>query len=126
MRKAFILCCLILFAGCVPLKPSPEQRPITGPAADMQKAVSFEKDKKYSEAISIYQKITTDSPQWGGLSGCTFEEAMSWGKEDPKGRHVQVYCDATIALPIVTQALFERNKMKRAAPDFSWIFDKKD
>jgi deoxyhypusine synthase len=33
-------------------------------------------------------QITTDSPQWGGLSGCTFEEAMSWGKEDPKGEHV--------------------------------------
>ncbi|MBA4319812.1 MAG: deoxyhypusine synthase, partial [Flavobacterium sp.] len=24
-------------------------------------------------------QITTDSPQWGGLSGCTFEEATSWG-----------------------------------------------
>ena len=25
-------------------------------------------------------QITTDSPQWGGLSGCTLEEAISWGK----------------------------------------------
>lgn len=70
-------------------------------------------------------QITTDSPQWGGLSGCTFEEAMSWGKEDPKGKHVQVYCDATIALPLVTQAIHERVKIKRNAPNFSWLFEKK-
>ncbi len=25
-------------------------------------------------------QITTDSQQWGGLSGCTLEEAISWGK----------------------------------------------
>jgi deoxyhypusine synthase len=70
-------------------------------------------------------QITTDSPQWGGLSGCTFEEAISWGKEDPNGKHVQVYCDATIALPLVTQAICERVKIKRAAQDFSWLFENK-
>jgi deoxyhypusine synthase len=53
-------------------------------------------------------QITTDSPQWGGLSGCTFDEAISWGKEDPDGQHVQCYSDATIALPILSQALAER------------------
>ena len=55
-------------------------------------------------------QITTDSPQWGGLSGCTFEEAVSWGKEDPQGQLVQCYCDASIALPIVSHALAERLK----------------
>ena len=58
-------------------------------------------------------QITTDSPQWGGLSGCTFEEAVSWGKELPDGGLVQCYCDATIALPIVTHALAERVNHKR-------------
>ena len=53
-------------------------------------------------------QITTDSPQWGSLSGCTFEEAVSWGKEDPEGQLVQCYCDATIALPIFSHALCER------------------
>lgn len=70
-------------------------------------------------------QITTDSPQWGGLSGCTFEEAMSWGKEDPDGKNVQVYCDATIALPLITQAICERVKIKRNAMDFSWLFEDK-
>ncbi len=66
-------------------------------------------------------QITTDSPQWGGLSGCTFEEAVSWGKESPNGRLVQCYCDATIALPIVSHALAERIKFKRKGMDFSLI-----
>jgi deoxyhypusine synthase len=50
---------------------------------------------------------------------------MSWRKEDPTGKHVQVYCDATIALPLVTQAIAERVKIKRAAPDFSWLLENK-
>ncbi len=63
-------------------------------------------------------QVTTDSPQWGGLSGCTFEEAVSWGKESPDGRFVQCYSDATIALPIVAHALAERIKFKRKGTDF--------
>ena len=71
-------------------------------------------------------QITTDSPQWGGLSGCTFEEATSWGKELPNTLKVQCYCDATIALPIVTHALNERIKERPVAPDFSWFFKELD
>lgn len=66
-------------------------------------------------------QITTDSPQWGGLSGCTFDEAVSWGKEQPDGRLVQCYCDATIALPLITQALSERMDIRRSGTDFSKI-----
>ncbi|ADC65028.1 deoxyhypusine synthase [Ferroglobus placidus DSM 10642] len=50
-------------------------------------------------------QITTDTPQFGGLSGCTFEEGVSWGKINRKARKVQVNCDATIALPILSHAL---------------------
>ncbi|MCJ7424299.1 deoxyhypusine synthase [Candidatus Bathyarchaeota archaeon] len=67
-------------------------------------------------------QITTDSPQWGGLSGCTLEEAISWGKIDIKGKRAVCYCDATIALPLITHALNERVKTKRKAPDLSWLF----
>jgi len=63
-------------------------------------------------------QITTDSPQWGGLSGCTFEEAISWGKESGKENFAQCYCDATIALPIVAHALKERIKFKRDSSPF--------
>ncbi len=67
-------------------------------------------------------QITTDSPQWGSLSGCTFEEATSWGKEKINAPKVQCYCDATIALPIVAHALSERVKFKRKGTDFSFLF----
>lgn len=70
-------------------------------------------------------QITTDSPQWGGLSGCTFEEAMSWGKEKIEAPKVQCYCDATIALPIISHALAERIKFKRKGIDFSHLFKNK-
>ncbi len=63
-------------------------------------------------------QITTDSPQWGGLSGCTFEEAISWGKECRSGYHVQCYCDATIALPIISHAICEKLDFKRKPSQF--------
>lgn len=63
-------------------------------------------------------QITTDAPQWGGLSGCTFEEAMSWGKERIEAPKVQCYCDVTIALPLVAHGLAERIKIKRKGKKF--------
>jgi len=67
-------------------------------------------------------QITTDSPQWGGLSGCTLEEAISWGKISSGGKRITCYCDATIALPIITHTLNERIEFRRKAPDLSWLF----
>ncbi len=67
-------------------------------------------------------QITTDSPQWGGLSGCTFDEAVSWGKEDPAGAYAQCYCDATIALPILSQALAQRMTAKRKRKPWKGVF----
>ncbi|MGZ7169026.1 MAG: deoxyhypusine synthase family protein [Halobacteriota archaeon] len=52
-------------------------------------------------------QFTTDMPQWGGLSGCTFEEAVSWGKIGKQAKKVQVFADATIALPVVIHAVAE-------------------
>jgi deoxyhypusine synthase len=66
-------------------------------------------------------QITTDSPQWGGLSGATFEEAISWGKISDLKRTVQCYCDATIALPIVSHALSERKHKRICPPVLTWL-----
>lgn len=71
-------------------------------------------------------QITTDSPQWGGLSGCTLEEAISWGKIDNSGKRAVCYCDATIAIPIITHALNERVKQRNQKPDLSWLFEAVD
>ena len=66
-------------------------------------------------------QYTADVPHWGGLSGCTFDEAVSWGKIAKEAKKVQVFMDATIALPIVTQALYEKTKDKvRKTPSFNW------
>lgn len=66
-------------------------------------------------------QYTTDVPHWGGLSGCTFDEAVSWGKVAKEAKKIQVFVDATIALPIVTQALHEKTKhVKRNIPSFVW------
>lgn len=55
-------------------------------------------------------QLTTDSPYFGGLSGCTFEEGISWGKINEKSRKVQVFVDATIALPILAHGLIEAKR----------------
>jgi deoxyhypusine synthase len=69
-------------------------------------------------------QYTTDAPHWGGLSGCTFDEAVSWGKISREAKKVQVFVDATIALPIVTHALKEKtNGHKRKVPCFDWNSD---
>jgi deoxyhypusine synthase len=69
-------------------------------------------------------QITADAPQWGGLSGCTLEEAISWGKINAQeGTRAVCYCDATIALPLITHALAERVTKKRKGSDMSWLFE---
>lgn len=57
-------------------------------------------------------QFVVDAPQWGGLSGCTFEEAVSWGKIATDAKSVTVLCDATIALPIVSAAVLTRREGK--------------
>ncbi|HET8538868.1 MAG TPA: deoxyhypusine synthase [Anaeromyxobacter sp.] len=60
-------------------------------------------------------QISTDSPQWGGLSGATPSEAISWGKVQANlmKNHVVVYSDATVAAPLVfAYALSTRRRRK--------------
>ena len=49
-------------------------------------------------------QITADAPHWGGLSGATPAEAVSWGKIKPDQLKdtVVIYGDSTIALPLIT------------------------
>jgi deoxyhypusine synthase len=67
-------------------------------------------------------QITTDSPQWGGLSGCTLEEAISWGKIARDSKRSVVYSDATIALPLIAHAMNEKVKGRVDPPDLGWVF----
>jgi len=58
-------------------------------------------------------QVVTDAPHWGGLSGCTFEEAQSWGKIAHDASMATVHCDSTIAMPMLVSALSENKALIR-------------
>ncbi|HEY8241799.1 MAG TPA: deoxyhypusine synthase family protein [Kiritimatiellia bacterium] len=67
------------------------------------------KDRRVSaDGYHYGVRITTDRPEFGGMSGCTISESKSWGKYETRAVEASVICDATIALPILASALFQR------------------
>lgn len=55
-------------------------------------------------------RICPEPVHWGGLSGCTYSEGVSWGKFVPLsegGRYAEVYADATVVWPLLMKAVFE-------------------
>ena len=68
--------------------------------------------KRFNYAV----RICPEPVYWGGLSGCTYSEGVSWGKfvpEDEGGNFAEVLADATIAWPIILKAVMERLKKKK-------------
>jgi deoxyhypusine synthase len=61
----------------------------------------------------FFIQITQDAPHWGGLSGATPSEAVSWGKIKPEMLEdtIVVYADTTVAFPLLTAYA-----VSRAAP----------
>jgi len=55
-------------------------------------------------------QITMDRPEQGGLSGATFQEAISWGKVSQEAKFSTVISDATIALPLILWFLKKSKK----------------
>jgi deoxyhypusine synthase len=56
-------------------------------------------------------RICPEPVHWGGLSGCSYSEGVSWGKFVPEaegGRFAEIFADATIALPLLVRAVMER------------------
>jgi deoxyhypusine synthase len=55
-------------------------------------------------------QITQDAPHWGGLSGATPSEAVSWGKIKPDllNDTVVVYADTTLAFPLLAAYAISR------------------
>jgi deoxyhypusine synthase len=71
-----------------------------------------------------FVQITDARPDTGGLSGATPSEAVSWGKLDPEKLpdSVVVYCDTTIAAPLLTAYALERRKPR----PLSRLHDRRD
>ncbi len=75
-------------------------------------------EPQIQEVLGIAEKghdyflaVTDARPDTGGLSGATPAEAVSWGKIDPEQLPgtVIVYCDTTIALPLLTSYALARH-----------------
>ncbi len=55
-----------------------------------------------------YSVYITTAVEWdGSLSGARTREAITWGKIKPSAKHVTVYGDATVILPIIAWYLIE-------------------
>jgi len=61
----------------------------------IQQALQFSKGADYGV------QITTDRQEPGGSSGALLKEGISWGKMNSSADFVDVFCDATIALPLI-------------------------
>ena len=61
-------------------------------------------------------RLCPEPAHWGGLSGSTYSEGVSWGKFFSPlegGRFAEVLCDATIAWPILIKATIQRIDKKK-------------
>jgi len=61
-------------------------------------------------------RICPEPDYWGGLSGCTYTEGISWGKFVPPeegGRYAEVLSDATVVWPLLMMGLLERFPPKK-------------
>ena len=56
-------------------------------------------------------RLCPEPVHWGGLSGCTYSEGVSWGKfvaPAEGGRYAEVLADATVTWPLIVKAVGER------------------
>jgi deoxyhypusine synthase len=67
----------------------------------------------------FFIQITTDQVVWGGLSGATPSEAVSWGKVNPGvlPDTVVAYCDSTIAFPLFCEYVLSCDTARRPRRD---------
>jgi len=88
-------------------------------------------EPQIQEVLGIAEKghdyflaCTDARPDTGGLSGATPAEAVSWGKIDPEQLPGTVicYCDATIALPLLTAYALARH----APRPLKRLYDRRD
>jgi len=56
-------------------------------------------------------RVCPEPVHWGGLSGCTYQEGISWAKflpESEGGKYAEVMSDATTVLPILIKGILQR------------------
>lgn len=69
----------------------------------------IQQSMQFSPSSASYGvQITTDRAEFGGSSGASLKEGISWGKMNTKGKFIDVYLDSTIALPLIYASLKNR------------------
>jgi deoxyhypusine synthase len=74
-----------------------------------RKMIELKRPIRFKYAVRICPEFTN----WGGLSGCTYSEGISWGKFIPEkegGRFAEVYADYTHVFPLLIRGVMERIK----------------
>ena len=67
--------------------------------------------ERHARRFQYGVRICPEPVHWGGLSGCTYSEGVSWGKFVPPregGRFAEVPADATVAWPLLLAGVLER------------------
>jgi deoxyhypusine synthase len=70
-------------------------------------------------------QVTTDVPDWGGLSGSTLDEAQSWGKISKTATRATARVEASVALPLLAGGLWDHRKrwQPRRRLRYKWTED---
>lgn len=63
-------------------------------------------DQRNGADFAVY--INTAQEYDGSDAGATPSEAISWGKIRPEARAVKLFCDATLAFPLIVAQTFAR------------------
>lgn len=81
-------------------------------------AYIFEAEKGHSYAL----QLTADVPHWGGLSGSTLHEAMSWGKIKPIATTAMCFVEPSVSLPLLAGYALQR-KLAAGRPRLRLVWD---
>ena len=97
---------ILTLGGGVPRNWAQQVGPYLDAIERREKAITSE-PVRFQYAV----RICPDPPFWGGLSGSTYSEGISWGKFVPEaegGFHAEVQADYTLVLPLLLKGLFQR------------------
>jgi deoxyhypusine synthase len=71
----------------------------------------------FKEGFDFVVYINTGQEFDGSDSGARVEEAITWGKVKTEAPHVKIYCDATIAFPLLVAGSFTEEKTEIPTAD---------
>ena len=104
--RQYEICGILIVGGGVPRNYSQQIFPFL---EEFEKFRDKGMDMGYKYSVRIHTATEYD----GGLSGCTTSESKSWGKYSLDSQNISVWCDATIALPLLITGLFEKLKNEK-------------